>query len=186
MGGAVFVENGNEMHNEITYNMASFVKSSTSLLNDDITPATIWITNPNNLVAHNSVGGSTHFGIWYRMNEHPEDTSYDPNVCPDFQSFGTYTNNTVHSCGWFGLWVFENYFPHAGESCDRDTPTVAKFENSNYWRLDKGIEFFETGAMQAVNSVIAETQHAGLEWKRVWGTNWGDDGAMIVNTVWFS
>lgn len=183
MGGAIFVENGNEMHNEITHNMASFVKSSTSLLNDDITPATIWITNPNNLVAHNSVGGSTHFGIWYRMNPHPEDTSYDPNVCPDLQSFGTYTNNTVHSCGWFGLWVFENYFPHAGESCDKEIGTVAKFTDSYYWRLDKGIEFFETGAMQAINSVIAETKHAGLEWKRVWNTQWGEDGAMIVNTT---
>ena len=147
MGGAIFVENGNERHNRIIYNMACFVKSSASLLNDDITPATIWITNPLNEVVGNSVGGSTHFGIWYRMHSHPEDTSYDPHTCPRTERFGTFRNNTVHSVGWFGLWIFEHYYPHAGESCDKSKPSPARFEDFRVWRVEKGGEFFECGAM---------------------------------------
>jgi hypothetical protein len=53
MGGAFFLEDGIETGNIFQYNLAVFVKSSTSLLNDDITPAAFWITNPNNTVRHN-------------------------------------------------------------------------------------------------------------------------------------
>jgi len=38
MGGAIFIEDGIETKNIIQYNLAVFVKQSTSLLNDDITP----------------------------------------------------------------------------------------------------------------------------------------------------
>jgi len=38
MGGAIFIEDGIETKNIIQYNLAVFVKQSTSLLNDDVTP----------------------------------------------------------------------------------------------------------------------------------------------------
>ena len=41
MGGAIFIEDGIETNNVIQYNLAVFVKQSTSLLNDDITPGKI-------------------------------------------------------------------------------------------------------------------------------------------------
>lgn len=41
MGGAFFIEDGIETGNIIQYNLAVFVKQSTSLLNDDITPGNI-------------------------------------------------------------------------------------------------------------------------------------------------
>ena len=37
-GGAIFIEDGIETNNIIQYNLAVFVRQSTSLLNDDITP----------------------------------------------------------------------------------------------------------------------------------------------------
>jgi len=38
MGGAIFIEDGIETGNIIQYNLVVFVRQSTSLLNDDITP----------------------------------------------------------------------------------------------------------------------------------------------------
>lgn len=46
------------------YNLAVFVIPSTSLLNDDITPAAFWVTHPSNIVRHNHAAGGSHFGFW--------------------------------------------------------------------------------------------------------------------------
>uniref|UniRef100_W5M5C1 PKHD1 like 1 n=1 Tax=Lepisosteus oculatus TaxID=7918 RepID=W5M5C1_LEPOC len=43
MGGAFFIEDGIETGNVLQYNLAVFVRQSTSLLNDDVTPAAFWI-----------------------------------------------------------------------------------------------------------------------------------------------
>ena len=57
MGGAVFIEDGIEHGNKIQYNLVVFCKQSTSLQNDDITPAAFWVTNPNNTLQHNAAAG---------------------------------------------------------------------------------------------------------------------------------
>ena len=184
MGGAIFIENGIEQLNEITYNLAIFIKSSQALLNDDITPATIWVTHPNNIVSHNNVGGSTHFGIWYRMHLHPDATSYTPNVCPQLAELGEFKNNTIHSVGWFGLWVFEDWFPYEnGHNCQQKIVKPAVFENIRVWRTEKGVEFFKVGAMQAIDWIVAETRHVGMEFKEVRGVDWGEKGSMIRNST---
>jgi len=43
MGGAIFIEDGIETKNIIQYNLAVFVKQSTSLLNDDVTPGNVCV-----------------------------------------------------------------------------------------------------------------------------------------------
>lgn len=101
MGGAFFIEDGIETHNILQYNLAVFVKQSTSLLNDDVTPAAYWVTNPNNILRHNAAAGGTHFGFWYRMHEHPDGPSFDPNICQKRVPLGQFYNNTVHSQGWY-------------------------------------------------------------------------------------
>ena len=65
LGGAYFMEDGIEIGNVFSYNLAIFVRTSSSLLNEDATPAAFWVTNPNNTYQHNAVAGSTHFGYWY-------------------------------------------------------------------------------------------------------------------------
>ena len=41
------------------------------------------------------------------MHKHPDGPSFDPNYCPQNAPLGRNYNNTVHSCGWFGIWIFE-------------------------------------------------------------------------------
>ncbi|KAG7457780.1 hypothetical protein MATL_G00230750 [Megalops atlanticus] len=117
MGGAFFIEDGIETGNILQYNLAVFVKQSTSLLNDDVTPAAYWVTNPDNIIRHNAAAGGTHFGFWYRMHDNPDGPSYDPNICQKRVPLGEFFNNTVHSQGWFGLWIFQEYFPMKGGGC---------------------------------------------------------------------
>ena len=82
MGGALFTEDGIETGNIYQYNLVMFVKSSTSLLNDDITPAAYWVTNPSNVYRHNVAAGGTHFGWWYRMHQHPDGPSFTRDIVP--------------------------------------------------------------------------------------------------------
>jgi len=42
-GGAMFLEDGVEIGNTFDGNLAVFVQTSSSLLNEDVTPAAIWV-----------------------------------------------------------------------------------------------------------------------------------------------
>ena len=76
--------------------------------------AAYWMTNPNNTIVGNHAAGGTHFGFWYRMHKNPDGPSFTPDVCQQKVELGIFRNNTVHSHGWFGLWVFQSYFPVVG------------------------------------------------------------------------
>lgn len=62
----MFLEDGVEYGNTFYRNVLIMVISSTSLQNDDITPAAYWITNANNTWVENRAAGGTHFGFWFR------------------------------------------------------------------------------------------------------------------------
>ncbi|CAK8682976.1 unnamed protein product [Clavelina lepadiformis] len=179
MGGAFFIEDGIETGNVIQYNLAVFIRQSTSLLIDDITPAAYWVTNPNNTLRHNHAAGGTHFGFWYRMHEHPDGPSYTPTVCQQKVELGEFRNNTVHSQGWFGLWIFQSYFPMKGSSCDSNEPSPAKFDSLTTWHCEKGAEWVNCGAIQFNNFVMVNNEDTGIEIKLISGTAWGD--AKITN-----
>jgi len=76
------MEDGIETGNVVRYNLAIFVKPSSSTLNVDITPAAYWVTNANNTISHNAAAGGSHQGYWYQMFEHPEGPSFTTDVCP--------------------------------------------------------------------------------------------------------
>ncbi|XP_052060298.1 fibrocystin-L-like isoform X3 [Mytilus californianus] len=168
MGGAFFLEDGVETGNSFQYNLAVKVIASTSLLNDDITPAAYWVTNPNNTIQHNTAAGGTHFGFWYRMHDHPDGPSFDPNVCPKHVPLGVFQNNTVHSQGWFGIWIFHDYLPKADGACSSSSAmTVAVFNTLTVWNCEKGAEFVNIGAAQLVGLVAVHNEKAGYEGKLV-------------------
>ncbi|XP_053322520.1 fibrocystin-L [Spea bombifrons] len=187
MGGAFFIEDGIEHGNVLQYNLAVFVRQSTSLLNDDVTPAAFWVTNPNNTIRHNAAAGGTHFGFWYRMHNNPDGPSYDPLVCQKRVPLGEFYNNTVHSQGWFGIWIFEEYFPMETGSCYSTTPKPAIFNSLTTWNCHKGAEWVNGGALQFHNFTMINNEEAGIETKRVISSyvgGWGETtGALIKNAI---
>ncbi|XP_043073568.1 PKHD1 like 1, tandem duplicate 1 [Puntigrus tetrazona] len=187
MGGAFFIEDGIETGNILQYNLAVFVKQSTSLLNDDVTPAAYWVTNPNNTIRHNAAAGGTHFGFWYRMHDNPDGPSYNPNICQKRVPLGQFFNNTVHSQGWFGLWIFQEFFPVRTGSCSSTTPAPAVFRRFTSWNNEKGAEWVNVGAVQFSEFLMVNNEKAGVESKRIiqqYVSGWGlDGGAAVVNST---
>ena len=145
------------------YNLAVFVRASSSLLNDDLTPATFWITHPTNYVNHNHAAGGTHFGFWYRMLEHPEGPSHTESICPRNAEMGSFNNNTGHSLGWYMLWVFEVYHPKLGGCCDCEEHTKAVFRGMKAWNNLRGVEAAEFAGVQFHDVIAVNNDKAGIE-----------------------
>ncbi|KAG7317211.1 hypothetical protein KOW79_019509 [Hemibagrus wyckioides] len=187
MGGAFFIEDGIETGNVLQYNLAVFVRQSTSLLNDDVTPAGYWVTNPNNTIRHNAAAGGTHFGFWYRMHDHPDGPSYDSNICQKMVPLGEFYNNTAHSQGWFGLWIFQDFFPKKAGKCGSTIPQAAVFRKLTSWNNEKGAEWVNVGAVQFNDFLMVNNEVAGVETKRIIQqhvSGWGlDTGAGLVNST---
>ncbi|XP_064639845.1 fibrocystin-L-like [Lineus longissimus] len=180
MGGAFFLEDGIETGNIFQYNLAIFVKSSTSLLNDDITPAAFWATNPDNTFRHNAAAGGTHFGFWYRMHDHPNGPSYTNKVCPRKIPLREFRNNTAHSNGWFGIWIFKKYFPMEGGCCNCFAPKAAVFESLTAWNNEKGAEWTDGGAIHFKDFILFSNEKAGIEIKFCeLHESYSDNGPMV-------
>ncbi|XP_066271168.1 fibrocystin-L-like [Branchiostoma lanceolatum] len=180
MGGAIFIEDGVETGNLVGYNFLVFVKSSTSLLNDDIMPAGIWILNPNNTVQGNHVAGGTHFGAWYALEKHVHGPSFDDenDFAPINVPLGVFADNTFHSLGWFGLWIFEDYFPDE----------LAVFRSLKAWRCEKGAEVVNGGKINLNGFIMYDNEKAGIEWKRTknvddWGMSQVTDSFVVGHTT---
>ena len=185
MGGAMFLEDGIETGNTFQYNLAVFVRESSSLLNDDITPASFWVTNPNNTFQHNAAAGGSHFGYWYRMHGHPDGPSFTPDVCPINVPLGVFYNNSAHSFGWFGLWIFPDYFPLQG-SCGGSAVEPAVFRGLTAWNNEKGAEAVNSGALQFEDFVLVQNKLAGYEGKKVLNVpdaQYSDNSPMIKDSL---
>ncbi|XP_057211103.1 fibrocystin-L-like [Triplophysa rosa] len=184
-GGAFFITDGTETGNILQNNLAVFVKLSTRLQNDDVTPAAFWVTNPNNTIRHNAAAGGTHFGFWYRMND-PDIQSYYT-ICQKRVPLGQFFNNTVHSQGWFGLWIFQEYFPTQNGFCNSSTPAPAVFRRLTSWNNEKGAEWVNVEAVQFSEFLMVNNEKAGVEAKRIIKENvsgWGlEGGAAVVNST---
>ena len=183
LGHAYFLEDGIEEYNIIQDNLGVFVRASSSLLNVDITPATFWVVNPNNILRRNAAAGGTHFGFWYRLPEHPTGPSYTSTVCPRKIPVLQFENNTAHSFGWYGLWVFKEYYPTLTGSCNDNTPAPARFDRFFAWRNDRGVEFSEVGSVQLRDSVLMDNVVAGVEVTEVESV-WDEvDGPLVSDTL---
>ncbi|XP_052063691.1 fibrocystin-L-like [Mytilus californianus] len=183
-GGTVFLEDGIETGNKLLYNLVIFVRESSSLVNDDITPASFWITHPDNFVEHNVAVGGTHFGFWYRMHTHPDGPSSTTSVCPQRGKLGSFSHNTAHSFGWYGFWIFTTYTPRTDGSCWSGTPQPTVFDNFYAWRNRKGAESVKAGALQFHNFTLVSNSEAGYEEiTHLEGEWYSQNGALFKNGV---
>lgn len=158
------MEDGVETNNVLRGNLAVFVRTSSSLLNEDVTPAAFWVTNPYNIVENNAVAGGTHFGYWYRMLETPDGPSFAmfPNYCPFRRPFGRFVNNSVHSVGRFGVWIFPEYAPTVSGSCSGDAPIQAVFDGLVTWGNSRGFEWTMSRTVQLKNAIVYDNAETGI------------------------
>jgi hypothetical protein len=111
MGHSIFIEDGIEEHNVIDGNLVIGTHRSWSLLNSDQTPASFWITNPNNVLINNHAAGSDRYGFWYDLKKNPSGPSFTLSVCPENVPLGEFRNNVAHSNGRYGFRGFHNHVP---------------------------------------------------------------------------
>lgn len=109
MGHNFFIEDAIETR--IQNNLAMRTTASFSLLNTDQTPASFWITHPNNDFFGNHAAGSDRYGFWYDLQEHAMGPSANENVCSEHDRVGLFRNNSAHSNGRYGLRIFHNMVP---------------------------------------------------------------------------
>lgn len=101
------------------------------------------------------------------MKEHPEGPSFTTSYCPRKVPIKVFSNNTVHSTGQIGLWVFQTYTPMKGGGCNSNIPEVAMFESLTAWACDKGAECVECGAIMFKKFVMINNHEAGIEFKLI-------------------
>ena len=180
-GLSFFIEDGIEEDNIIRRNLAVYTRQSSSLLNPDVTPAAFWVVNPNNHLYENAAAGGTHFGFWYRIQRHPDGPSETTSYCSNNVPLGTFRDNSAHTFGWYGLWIFsmDGYFPKDGtrESgyCNGQNTVPAVYERLTAWRCERGAEVVFSGPVQFKDFIMLDNEKAGMEFVEVDG-GYGEDG----------
>ena len=125
IGHGVFLEDGSERYNSILNNVVVLSKRpapgeevtpSDNQLNEvqNRTPASFWITNPNNIFEGNVAAGTEGTGYWFALPEAPMGASagislFD-GIEPYREPLGSFVGNTAHSC-MSGFDIFDQLFP---------------------------------------------------------------------------
>jgi len=108
LGHGFFFEDGAETDNLVSGNLGLVTRRPAEgerLLPSDASPATFWITNPDNTVRGNVAAGSEATGFWLAYPEHPTGLSTDATVWPRRTPLGEFSGNVAHSNGGDGLHV---------------------------------------------------------------------------------
>ena len=169
-GLSFFIEDGVEVDNIVQYNLAVYTRQSNSLLNPDIQPGSFWVVNGNNIIRHNAVAGSTHFGFWYRVLQYPDGPSRTTDYCPAKAPMGEFRNNSAHSNGLYGIWLFtakeKGWTPQTGDLehgwCNGEK-TTATFGDFIAWNNEIGVEVVESGAIRFENMTLLDNEKSGVE-----------------------
>ena len=180
MGHNIFIEDAVERHNQIHDNLVIMTKRSWSLLNTDQTPASFWITNPNNDFTGNHAAGSDRYSYWYDLQIHAIGPSANNDICPENEPVGRFANNHAHSNGRYGLRIFHNMVPRkypcepvvydALNTTDpfwKNPMITANFYNLTSWKNKRnGAIAGNVGDVRFNNFKVADNILAGIEFER--------------------
>lgn len=75
---------------------------------------------------------------------------------------GKFENNTVHSTGRFGLWVFPGYTPSVSGSCYDQRPSPAIFNKFTAYLCDKGAEWEQSSSVQFRQFLVYDHFSSGI------------------------
>ena len=173
-GHNYFIEDGIETNNLLEENLGISTIQIWTLINTDVTAATFWITNPNNIVRRNRAAGGDWFGFWYQLENRATGASSNPDVCPDGIPLGIFKDNVAHSYNAFGLRIYE-YVPRQFPCKDSgnynlndfyasNPPVNAVFEGFQAWRnFENGVMAEHIGAVEFRNFLIADSRLSGIQ-----------------------
>jgi len=99
-GHGYFLEDGIETRNTFSGNLGVLTRvppEGKRLLASDATPATFWMTNPDNTWRGNVAAGSEGHGFWLALPEHPTGLSTTTSVWPQHTPLREFSGNVAHS-----------------------------------------------------------------------------------------
>ena len=153
-GHGFFLEDGIETRNTFSGNLGVLTRIppvGKRLLPTDATPATFWMTNPDNTWHGNVAAGSEGYGFWLALPEHPTGLSTTAAVWPQYQPLREFSSNVSHSNRITGL--------HADDGPSPDGTTRTTFYTPRRDRAD------------ASTSVTAELRDF-VAWKNIMRGTW--------------
>jgi len=171
MGHQYFIEDAIETKNIIYHNLGVLTFASNALLNTDQSPALFWITNPDNVVKGNHAAGATNYGFWYRAETRVTGVSaaqgMGNNVCPKETPLLEFADNVAHSCGRYGLRIYDEYWPrlHPCQPISASNPYVeAKYTNMfAYFNKKNGVQLSRLASVRLDHFKIADNGATGIE-----------------------
>ena len=188
MGHTIFIEDGVETYNLIEDNLVINTIASMSLLNTDQTPASFWITNPNNIWRRNRAAGSDSYGFWFNLKSYAQGSSATNSFCPLGMPLGEFSSNQAHSNGRYGLRIFPEFTPRtypclAYQPYDQNPPIQAEFKDFLGWKNGRDAVIGEAlGAVKFKNILSANNLRAGIEISS--GGNRSPFGTCLVENAW--
>eukprot|EP00091_Calanus_sinicus_P010666 TRINITY_DN24639_c0_g1_i1.p1 TRINITY_DN24639_c0_g1~~TRINITY_DN24639_c0_g1_i1.p1 ORF type:complete len:204 (+),score=46.66 TRINITY_DN24639_c0_g1_i1:364-975(+) len=111
-------------------------------------------------------------------------------IAPTKVNFDEFHNNTAHSMGWYGFWIFgqsnhATYDPHTGDVskgyCNGER-TQARIGSFTTWNNKRGFEIVSGANIRLENQTHMDHDFAGFEIFTAKGP-YGEDGPGIFNTV---
>uniref|UniRef100_A0A383WCP6 Fibrocystin-L n=1 Tax=Tetradesmus obliquus TaxID=3088 RepID=A0A383WCP6_TETOB len=157
MGHTYFFEDALEWGSVLRGNLGILTRVSNAMLNTDTTPATYWITNPNNTIENNVAAGSAGYGFWYRLLDFPEGPSFTTSYCPKFVALRRFANNAAHSNMFYGLRIHPEYYPKTNPCDNTFQQLPAVFDGFiSYKNGVKGAMCTQVGLVQLRNFAVAD------------------------------
>mmetsp|Transcript_4311 Transcript_4311/g.10607 ORF Transcript_4311/g.10607 Transcript_4311/m.10607 type:complete len:3581 (-) Transcript_4311:97-10839(-) len=182
MGHTFFIEDGIETKNILRNNLAVLTRASHSLLDTDTTPASFWITNPDNTIEGNAAAGSERYGFWVDLPVHPSGPSSTSTVCPQGTPLLSFSDNSAHSNGRYGLRVFDRHIPRQDPCNWGSAPVQSVYRNFHSYRnVRTGLKSTDNGWLVFRNIFTADNIEAGIEIQDLF--TFGANAAMLDTAV---
>ena len=109
--------------------------------------------------------------LCFRVLRNPDGPSRTTSYCPAKAPMGRFFNNTAHSCGLYGIWIFTagepGWRPMDGTRengwCDGENYITATLGDFTAWNNEIGVEIVEGGAIRFENMTLLDNEKSGVE-----------------------
>ena len=187
LGHGYFLEDGSESGNTLERNLglSSRVPSlAVRILPSDATPATFWITNPDNTFRGNAAAGSVAFGFWFALPASPTGLSTGQPDLPRVTPLRLFIDNVAHSNRQPGLQVDQGPKSDLTTEVTSYTPRVGAvaggasapgyFQNFAGWKHSGRAVWIRGSGLFLDGAVLADNQQ---------GATFANGSIMLQNSV---